>query len=76
MSIWMAIMAPAATPPATIEALHAAVSRALRSEAVGARLAEFGTDRVLATPPAESARYVAAEITRWEALLRERPQQP
>jgi tripartite-type tricarboxylate transporter receptor subunit TctC len=75
MSIWMAIMAPSATPPATREALQAAVARALQSEAVRARLAEFGTDRVLATPPAESERYVAAEITRWEALLRERPPQ-
>ncbi|HEY4253678.1 MAG TPA: tripartite tricarboxylate transporter substrate-binding protein [Roseomonas sp.] len=70
MSIWMGLFVPAATPPELRDALHAAVVHALQDDNLRRRLTEFGTDRVPALSPAESSRYVAAEVERWEALLR------
>ena len=68
-SVWMGIFAPSATPPDLRDALHAAILRALETPELKSRFAEFGTDRIPATSPQESARFVSAEVERWEALL-------
>jgi tripartite-type tricarboxylate transporter receptor subunit TctC len=70
MSIWMGMFIPSATPPAARNALHAAIVRALQDPGLRSRFAEFGTDNIPAPSPEESARYVSAEVERWEKLLR------
>lgn len=70
MSIWMGVFVPTATQAGPRDALHAAIIRALNAPELRARFTEFGTDRIPATSPAESARFVASEVERWEGLLR------
>ena len=70
MSIWNAILVPSATPPEQRQALHAALTRALAEPELRARFTEFGMDRIPALPEAESRRFIAAEVERWEGLLR------
>jgi tripartite-type tricarboxylate transporter receptor subunit TctC len=71
MTVWQAVMAPAATPRPVREALQARVAEALADPALRTRFAELGADRVLGLGVAESEAYVAAEVARWEAILRE-----
>ncbi|SFK60916.1 Bug family tripartite tricarboxylate transporter substrate binding protein [Falsiroseomonas stagni] len=70
MSIWMGIMVPTATPADVQGAVHAATIRALRAPELRARFTEFGTDSIPGQSPAESARFIASEVERWERLLR------
>jgi tripartite-type tricarboxylate transporter receptor subunit TctC len=69
-SVWMGMFIPSATPPAARDALHAAIMRALQDPGLRSRFTELGTDRIPALSPAESVPYVAAEVERWERLLR------
>ena len=70
MAVWQAVFAPAATPRPVREVLQAAIARALAGEALRARLAGLGADRIPALGIAETEAYLAAEVTRWEALMR------
>lgn len=70
MSIWMGIFVPSATPDRQRDALYAAIVRALNTPELRSRFAEFGTDRIPAPNPEETARFVATEVERWEGLLR------
>lgn len=75
--VWQAVLAPRATPEPVVAAIHAAAAAALADPALARRLAELGAERLPATPPAEADRFVAGEIARWTAILREaglRPQ--
>ena len=70
MTVWQAAWLASATPLPLRQEIHAAFARALRSERLRLRMAELGADRVLALSLPETEAYVAAEVTRWEALLR------
>jgi tripartite-type tricarboxylate transporter receptor subunit TctC len=70
MSIWNAIVVASTTPPELRAALHAALTRALNTPELRARFTEFGMDRIPVTSEAETVRFIAAEVTRWEGLLR------
>jgi tripartite-type tricarboxylate transporter receptor subunit TctC len=70
MTVWQAVMAPAATPRPVREALQAAIAGALAEPALRSRFVELGADRVLGLSVAESEAYVAAEVARWEEILR------
>ena len=69
MVVWQAVFVPVATPPAIEAALHAAIARVQGTEAMQKKWTELGVDRVLATPPEESERYVARDVERWEELM-------
>jgi tripartite-type tricarboxylate transporter receptor subunit TctC len=64
------VLVPAATPRPLREALQAAIAGALAEPALRGRFAELGADRVLGLGVAESEGYLAAEVARWEGLLR------
>jgi tripartite-type tricarboxylate transporter receptor subunit TctC len=66
---WNALAAPAATPPAVLALLNQAVRDAVASPAVQQRLAPLGM-RLGAGTPAELQALLAAEITRWAAVVR------
>ncbi|MBC9205283.1 tripartite tricarboxylate transporter substrate binding protein [Roseomonas aerophila] len=70
-SVWQVMMAPARTPPAVITTLQSATAAVLAEDAVRRQLATLGVDRIVGNNPAEARDYVAAEVARWEGVLRE-----
>jgi hypothetical protein len=70
MSVWQAVFMPSATTRDRRDVLNTAINRALGQEALRKRLADLGADRILSLSVAESEAYLAAEVTRWEALLK------
>ena len=71
MVVWQAVLVPAATPVALRAELQGHIAAALATPALRGRFTELGADRVLGLGLAESEAYLAAEVTRWEAILRE-----
>jgi tripartite-type tricarboxylate transporter receptor subunit TctC len=68
-TVWSRL-APAATPRPVREVLAAAMACALAGEALRARLAGLGADRVLALGLDATETYLTTKVTRWEALMR------
>jgi len=66
---WNALAAPAGTPPAVLAQLNRAVRDAVAAPAVQQRLAPLGM-RLGAGSPAELQALLAAEISRWAAVVR------
>jgi tripartite-type tricarboxylate transporter receptor subunit TctC len=64
------MVAPAGTPPATVEALNKAVVNAIKEPAVSKKLVEFGVEPVGSTP-AQYAELLRNETTRWHKLIRD-----
>jgi tripartite-type tricarboxylate transporter receptor subunit TctC len=69
VSGWYGLVAPAKTPKAVIERVHAAAAKALQNEAVLARLAMSGSLPIGAGPEALDA-HIRSEIARWEKVLK------
>jgi tripartite-type tricarboxylate transporter receptor subunit TctC len=59
-TFWLALLAPAKTPPDLVARLNAEVTRALQSTDVKERLAKLGTEPMLMTP-AESDEFIRRE---------------
>jgi tripartite-type tricarboxylate transporter receptor subunit TctC len=70
MTVWQAILMPAATPLPIRAALRDRIAEALATAALRNRFAELGADRVLGLSVPDSERYIAAEVARWETMLR------
>lgn len=66
---WQALVVPAATKPATVEALNKALNAALQSDEVRARMQTLGIEP-LPTTSAEATRYAAQERERWGRVIR------
>jgi tripartite-type tricarboxylate transporter receptor subunit TctC len=69
-SSWFAIFAPAGTPKAVVDRLHAEVLRVYRLPDVQDRLKTLGLDAVLSTPE-QLAAYQASEIVKWAKVVKE-----
>jgi tripartite-type tricarboxylate transporter receptor subunit TctC len=67
---WYALVAPAGTPGAIIERLHAEIVRALALPEVRERIAGLGAEPV-GNSPAEFAAMQRAEAARWTRLAKE-----
>jgi len=61
-TFWLALLAPAKTPPAIVAKLNAEVQRALGAADVKERLAKLGTEP-MAMSPAQSDAFIAREYT-------------
>ena len=68
---WAGTLAPALTPPATIVRLNSAFGAALTDPDVRSKLRQAGVTPSPGTP-AEFARYLEEEISRWGKLIREK----
>ena len=68
--VWMGLLAPKGTPPATIETLHRAVVAALAEPQVKDYMAKASIEIVGGTP-AEFDRYFHEEKARWAAVIHE-----
>ncbi len=67
---WFGLFAPAGTPAAVLEAVHAATEAALADATLLGRLSALGF--VIQTmPPQEFSRFHQAEVRRWAELVRE-----
>ncbi len=75
VSGWYALVAPAKTPQAVIERVNDAAQKALKNEAVLARLAASGTQPIGAGP-VEAAAHIRAEMARWDRVLKAAGVQP
>jgi tripartite-type tricarboxylate transporter receptor subunit TctC len=70
LSTWFAMYVPAGTPAGIVEALNAAVRKALADPAVAKKLAGMGFE-VYASSPAELAAFTADEVAKWKGLVAE-----
>jgi tripartite-type tricarboxylate transporter receptor subunit TctC len=69
-SVWYGLVAPAATPKAIVELLHAETQRALQTKEVRDRMSQVGGEVI----PASSAQFgalIRSERVRYEKLVRE-----
>lgn len=69
IATWQGLVAPAGTPAAVIDRLHADVGRALNLPDVTAKLASAGLVPDTSTTPAEFAAFIRAEARRWAAAI-------
>jgi tripartite-type tricarboxylate transporter receptor subunit TctC len=75
VSGWYVLVAPAKTPQGVIERVNDAAQKALKNEAVLARLAASGTQPIGAGP-VEAAAHIRAEMARWDRVLKAAGVQP
>ncbi len=66
---WIAMFAPAGTPPATIRLLNEAINRSLRAPAMRERLVAMGGEAT-GTTPEELAAIIAADTARWRPVIK------
>jgi tripartite-type tricarboxylate transporter receptor subunit TctC len=69
-STFTGIFAPAGTPPAAIERLHAALKTALANDQVRERYRAMGAD-IVDLSPAQFDAYVRADLAKWRKVARE-----
>ncbi len=70
MTNWTAMMAPAATPAPVLRAIEEATLRVVREPETTRRILDAGFD-LEARDSGASAGFIAAEVERWGALVRE-----
>jgi tripartite-type tricarboxylate transporter receptor subunit TctC len=70
MSSWIGLVAPAGTPPAIVQKIHADVVRAMADAAVADRLEKAGILAVTTTP-SEFEKYFRDEAERWAKVYKE-----
>ncbi len=68
--VWMAIVAPARTPPEAVARLHAELARLIRSPALKASLWDRQWIDPVGSPPEEAARVVREETAKWARVGR------
>jgi tripartite-type tricarboxylate transporter receptor subunit TctC len=68
--IWNGVMAPAHTPQAVIDKLHAAIAKIIQSPDVRERILGMGADPVISTP-AEFSAFIAAELKKWTKVIKD-----
>ena len=66
---WLALVAPAATPPEVVDKLHATVKQIMAEPAVQQKFIDLGNIPLVSPPPDELRRYVKSEIVRWGKVV-------
>lgn len=74
-TFWVGLAAPARTPPPVVQTLNGAVRAILEDAVVRERLVGLGADP-MPTSPDEFGRMIAADIERWERVVRAANLQP
>ncbi|QNN55618.1 tripartite tricarboxylate transporter substrate binding protein [Diaphorobacter ruginosibacter] len=69
MGSWQAVFAPAGTPAAVVERLHAEIMKIVATPEVQSRLKAFGMLPSTMTP-AELAEYQKAEVAKWAKVIK------
>lgn len=71
LTTWYGVFAPAGTPPAIVNRLHAEFAKAIESPGTRERLVENGFDGTVTRTPEEFAAMVRADIVRYAKLVKE-----
>jgi tripartite-type tricarboxylate transporter receptor subunit TctC len=66
---WQGMVAPAKTPPASIDTLNKALNKAIATEAVKARFGTLGLEAIPGSPN-DMAAYAKAEREKWGKVIR------
>jgi len=69
MTSWVAMIAPAKTPPAVIDKLNREVARILALPDARERLSRLGSEPIGNTPQ-EARQYIAAEFEKWSKVVK------
>jgi tripartite-type tricarboxylate transporter receptor subunit TctC len=69
MTVWYGLFAPAKVDPAIIDRIYQALAAALREPELQAKLADVNL-RVVGSSPAEFAKFLADEITKFAAVVK------
>jgi tripartite-type tricarboxylate transporter receptor subunit TctC len=69
-SVWLALLAPAGTPPEIVSRLNAEIAKAMSSPETKAQLYQAGVEPTPSTP-AEMAAYMTQELTRWGKVVQD-----
>ena len=69
--VWIAIMAPRATPPEAIARLHGEMARIIRDPAMKHSLWDRQWIDPVGSTPSEAAAVIAAERAKWSRIVRE-----
>lgn len=69
MTVWYGLFAPAKVDPAIIDRIYHALAAALREPELQAKLADVNL-RVVGSSPAEFAKFLADEITKFAAVVK------
>ncbi len=67
---WHMVLVPSGTPAPVIQAINAAVNRAVAIEAVRNRLTEMTMNVVTDSTPQSAAAFLASEMAKWEPIIR------
>jgi tripartite-type tricarboxylate transporter receptor subunit TctC len=67
--IWLGVVAPKGTPPAVVNRLNAEIGKIVNNAEVRAEWAKQGASP-MTMPPDEFSRYVAADIAKWEKVIK------
>ena len=67
---WLGPAAPAGTPKAIVDRLHAEFVKALRNPTVAERLSAAGLEVAPSASPAAYAQFIKAEYDRWPAIVK------
>jgi len=70
MTTWYGVFAPAGTPVAIVNRLHAEISRAMQTPEVRERLVQIGVDDTVTRTPEEFAALVRADIARYALVVK------
>jgi tripartite-type tricarboxylate transporter receptor subunit TctC len=65
---WVGLIAPPSTPSTIVDNINKSVRKLLREKATSELLNTLNMD-VVATSPAETTEYLAAERTRWGNII-------
>lgn len=66
---WNAILAPAGAPSTSLAVMNSAINAALAEPGLVTRLSELGMVVSQNSTPETTDKFVAEEITKWQALL-------
>jgi len=67
--IWLGVMAPKGTPPAIVGKLNAEIAKIVNKPETREEWAKQGAS-AMAMPPDEFSKYVAADIAKWEKVIK------
>lgn len=68
---WLGVMAPARTPPAVLDRLHAAFTAAVNAPDTRKRYASIGVDQTTSASGAAFGSFVREEFARWEKVVKQ-----
>jgi tripartite-type tricarboxylate transporter receptor subunit TctC len=71
VTTWYGVFAPASTPPAIVNRLHAEILKAMQAPDVRGKLDGIGADSTVSRTPADFAALVRADTARYAKIVKD-----